>query len=135
MAASSPLITLDGTKSAIAPARITPSTICSTPAISTASRKAWNEPSAAICAATTAVKPAAGPLTLVCDLLIAPTRMPPTIPDRIPENNGAFEAKATPRQSGRATRNTTSPADRSAIRDWRGGSVRSLWMPYDVFAR
>ena len=29
------------------------------------------------------------------------------------DNNGAPDAKAIPKQSGRATRNTTSPADRS----------------------
>ena len=40
MAASNPLITLDGTKSAIDPARITPRTTCKTPARNTATRKA-----------------------------------------------------------------------------------------------
>ena len=61
-------------------------------------------------AKTTAAKPAAGPLTLVCDLLNKPTTMPPTIPEITPENRGAPDAKATPRHNGRATKNTTIPA-------------------------
>src|SRR6185312_9467623 len=60
--------------------------------------------------------PAAGPLTLVCDPLNIPTRMPPTIPDSNPENKGAPEASATPRHKGRATRNTTRPAVKSCGR-------------------
>jgi hypothetical protein len=63
-----------------------------------------------------AVELALGPLTLVCDLLRMPTRMPPTIPASKPENSGAVEAKATPMQSGRATRKTTNPAARSRER-------------------
>ena len=54
-----------------------------------------------------AVRPAAGPLTLVCDPLMAPTSNPPTIPARIPEISGAPEASATPKQSGSATKKTT----------------------------
>ncbi len=54
-------------------------------------------------------QPAAGPLTLVCDPLSIPTRMPPTIPASTPENSGALDARATPRHNGRATRNTTRP--------------------------
>ncbi len=73
-------------------------------------QKAWNEPSDAICAATTAVKPAAGPLTLDCDPLNKPTSIPPTTPAKIPDNNGAPDANATPRHKGRATKKTTRPA-------------------------
>ncbi len=43
--------------------------------------------------ATTAVRPAAGPLTLVFEPLKAPTIMPPTMPAKIPAYKGAFEAK------------------------------------------
>ena len=89
IAASRPLITLDGKKAAMNPARASPRPIWISPAMTTASRNAWNDPSDAIWAATTAVKPAAGPLTLVCDPLSIPTRMPPTIPASTPENNGA----------------------------------------------
>jgi hypothetical protein len=41
-----------------------------------------------------AVRPAAGPETLNCEVLKYPTTIPPTIPEIIPENNGAPEAKA-----------------------------------------
>ena len=60
-----------------------------------------------------AVRPAAGPLTLVFDPLRNPTNTPPMIPERIPEKSGAPEASAIPRQSGSATRNTVSPASKS----------------------
>ena len=58
----------------------------------------------------TAAKPAAGPLTLECDPLMAPTTMPPMIPASKPENRGAPDARAIPKQSGSATRNTTTLA-------------------------
>src|SRR5690606_503504 len=86
---------------------------CRAPARTTATRKASNEPRVAICAATTAVKPAAGPLTLVCEPLSTPTKIPPTMPAMRPAMGGALDASATPRQSGRATRKTTRPAMRS----------------------
>ena len=81
--------------------------------MTTASRNVSNDPSEMIWAATTAAKPAAGPLTLVCEPLKAPTRMPPTIPASNPENSGALDANATPKHRGNATRNTTNPAVRS----------------------
>ena len=62
---------------------------------------------------TMAARPAAGPLTLMCDPLIAPTTMPPMMPEMTPEMIGAPDASAMPRQSGMATRKTTSPAMRS----------------------
>lgn len=86
--------------------------ICSTPAIITASKNVSNDPSLPICAATMAVKPAAGPLTLVCEPLRTPTKMPPMIPATMPEKSGALDASATPRQSGSATRKTTRSAER-----------------------
>jgi len=113
IAASSPLITLDGKNADKAPALITPNAICRTPPISTANRNASKLPSDAICAATIAVNPAAGPETLVCEPLNIPTTMPPTIPAISPENSGAPDASAIPKQSGRATRKTIRPAIRS----------------------
>ena len=53
------------------------------------------------------MRPAAGPLTLVCEPLSDPTTIPPIIPASSPENNGASEANAIPKHSGSATKNTT----------------------------
>jgi hypothetical protein len=55
------------------------------------------------------VNPAAGPLTLSDDPLKDEITIPPTTPAMIPENNGAPDAKATPRHKGSATKNTTMP--------------------------
>src|SRR5690348_11723115 len=82
-------------------------------------------------AATTTVKPAAGPLTLRDAPLIIPTITPPTIPAMIPAIGGAPEPSAIPIQSGRATRNTTSEADRSAciepINFFTFSGLAALW--------
>ena len=56
---------------------------------------------------TIAANPAAGPLTPIFDPLIRPTIIPPTIPAIKPENKGAPLAKAIPKHSGKATKNTT----------------------------
>ncbi len=64
-------------------------------------------------AKTTADKPAAGPLTLVCDWLKKPTTIPPIIPEIIPDNKGAPLAKATPKHKGSATKKTTILAGKS----------------------
>ncbi|MNR67888.1 hypothetical protein D3C85_1921190 [compost metagenome] len=45
--------------------------------------------------------------------LSKPTIIPPTIPAIMPEIMGAPEAKAIPKHSGNATRNTTTPDRRS----------------------
>ncbi len=66
-------------------------------------------------AAHIAVKPAAGPLTLNSDLLINGMTIPPIIPAINPDTTGAFEARATPRQSGRATKKTA----KLALMSWR----------------
>ena len=67
-------------------------------------------------ASTIAVKPAAGPETLTCDWLKIPTTIPPMIPDTIADKSGAPLAKAIPRQSGSATRNTINPAGKSDLK-------------------
>jgi hypothetical protein len=56
---------------------------------------------------TIATKPAAGPLTPICDPLKSPTTIPPIAPANNPEINGAPDANAIPKQSGTATKNTT----------------------------
>ena len=42
--------------------------------------------------------------------------MPPTIPEIMPANNGAPEAKAIPKHKGKATKKTTKPAGKSSLR-------------------
>ena len=66
-------------------------------------------------ASTNAAKPAAGPLTLKREPLILPITIPPMIPEIMPEKNGAPEAKEIPKQSGKATKNTTTPAGISRL--------------------
>ena len=63
-------------------------------------------------AATTVVRPAAGPETDICELLINPITMPPIIPAIIPESGGAPEANAMPKHRGNATKKTTIPEGR-----------------------
>jgi hypothetical protein len=116
IAASRPFTTLEGKKEERNPPFNKPKMIWRTPASITATRKASNDPSSVICAATTAVKPAAGPATLVLEPLRTPTIRPPTIPAMIPAESGAFEAREIPKQRGKATRNTTSPAGMSLAR-------------------
>ena len=64
---------------------------------------------------TIIVKPAAGPETLSCDSLHKETSSPPIMPAFKPEKSGAPDAMAIPRHKGRATRNTTKPADISVF--------------------
>lgn len=66
-------------------------------------------------AATRVDKPAAGPETARAEPLMFETTRPPIMPDKRPAYKGAPEAKAIPRQRGRATRNTESPAGRSCL--------------------
>src|SRR6516162_5343761 len=65
---------------------------------------------------TMTASPAAGPLTLTWEPDNKLTSMPPKIPAIIPENSGAPEPKAMPRQRGRATKNVTIPAGPSCLR-------------------
>ena len=65
---------------------------------------------------TMAAKPAAGPLTPICEPLKAPTTIPPTIPAIRPENSGAPLAKAIPKHKGNATKNTTILAAKSFLK-------------------
>ena len=113
IAASSPLMTLEGKNAATDPMRANPNPTWMNPQTNNAARKFSNDPRLEISAKTIAVKPGDGPLTLSGDPLKMPTTIPPIIPPRIPANNGAPEATATPRLSGRATKKTTIPAMRS----------------------
>jgi hypothetical protein len=99
-----------GIKFPIPPAFKKPKSICSKPAKTTQAAKASKEPSVATELKTTAVKPAAGPLTLNGEPLKSVTTIPPIIPDNNPENKGALQARAMPMQRGRATKKTTMPA-------------------------
>lgn len=86
------------------------------PANTTASKKGSNPPSEPIAVTIIAVKPAAGPDTLICELDKNPTTIPPIIPEIIPEKSGAPLAKAMPKHRGKATKNTTRPAKRSVLK-------------------
>lgn len=92
-----------------------PKTTWNIPATITVNRNTLKSPKEIIDAATIVVKPAAGPDTAKGDPLIRETTKPPMMPDRIPEYSGAPEARAIPRQSGRATRNTERPAGKSYL--------------------
>jgi len=70
-------------------------------------------------AAHIAVRPAAGPLTLNSDLLNSETMIPPIIPEIIPEETGAPDAREIPKQSGSATKNTVMLALRSCLKKER----------------
>jgi hypothetical protein len=84
--------------------------------MNTAHKKRLKSPMDVIAPSTNAARPAAGPLTLRGELLSEPITMPPIIPDIIPLKKGAPEASAIPRQSGKATKNTTSPEGKSLLR-------------------
>ena len=87
MPANMPSITDTGIYSARLPARMKPSKSWMAPAIKPAHRNSSNEPSSVIAARIIAAKPAAGPETLICEVLSEPMT----------------------RHNGRATRKTTSP--------------------------
>jgi len=73
-------------------------------------------PKSVIAINTIAVNPAAGPDTLRCDLLKKPTTIPPTIPEIIPDSGGAPDAKEMPKHNGSATKKTTNPEAKSALK-------------------
>ena len=79
------------------------------PAINPAVKNNSKVPNSVIADTIIAVKPAAGPETLMFELLMNPTTIPPIIPEIIPDKGGAPEANAIPRQSGKATKKTTKP--------------------------
>ena len=116
MAVSIPLITAEGIKCVNPPKRKMPSSICSNPATATDKKKISIAPKSVMAAAQIAVSPAAGPLTLNCDLLISVTTTPPMIPASKPEYIGTPEASAMPKQSGNATKNTVILALKSCLR-------------------
>lgn len=86
------------------------------PAIKTAVKKTSKAPKSVIAVKTIAVNPAAGPETLIRELLKYPTIIPPTTPEIIPENKGAPEAIAIPKHKGNATKKTTKPDAKSDLR-------------------
>src|SRR5690606_36871835 len=69
---------------------------------------------------TITARPAAGPLTPRGEPLSEATIRPPTIPAIIPEKRGAPLARAIPKHSGNATRNTTILAGKSYLRFLNG---------------
>ena len=98
------------------PALRRPKSNCKTPAITTAERNRSKDPKVVIPDNTMAVNPAAGPVTLRLEPLKKPTKIPPITPVIMPEKSGAPLANAIPKQSGNATRKTTSPASRSVLK-------------------
>ena len=119
MAASIPLITAEGMKCVKPPSLNTPKRICNNPAIATERKNISIDPICVMAAAQIAVKPAAGPLTLSCELLIIDITSPPIIPANRPEYRGAPEASEIPRQSGKATKKTVMLALKSNLRNER----------------
>ena len=89
------------------PALSNPKTNWIIPPKTTAKRKFSKPPKVPIAVKTMAANPAAGPLTPMADPLKDPTTIPPIIPAIKPEKSGAPLAKAIPKQSGKATKNTT----------------------------
>ncbi len=83
------------------------------PERTTANKKDSKDPKVFIDEATIIVRPAAGPLTLIWDPDKEPIITPPIMPAITPENKGAPDAKAIPKQRGNATKKTTKLAGRS----------------------
>ena len=95
MAASIPLITVEGIKCVKPPNFKMPSSICKSPATATDRKKISTAPISVMATAQIAVSPVAGPLTLNSDLLSKVTTIPPIIPEIKPEYTGALEASVT----------------------------------------
>lgn len=76
--------------------------------------------------ATMAVNPAAGPETPTDEPEKIPTTIPPQIPAMSPENTGASLAKAIPRQSGTATKKTTTPAGMSCFQEEKNDFIKTV---------
>ena len=88
----------------------------SKPATMTERKKISIAPSSVMAAEHIAVRPAAGPLTLSSDLLSKEINMPPITPASSPEYTGTPDARDTPRQRGKATKNTVMLALKSCRR-------------------
>ena len=120
--ASIPLMTELGTSADSLPARSNPIANWIAPASTTAIRNgampAFMSPAPSLpsSSSTIEVRPAAGPDTDKGAFEMSGTRMPPQMPETMPETGGIPDAIAMPRHSGSATRNTTMPATES----WRG---------------
>ena len=72
------------------------------PAMRPAQRNSSNAPKLVIDSRTIAARPAAGPETLIFEVLKNPMTIPPTIPEITPESGGAPDARAIPKHSGSA---------------------------------
>src|SRR3990167_2928741 len=105
------------------------------PAITSANKKYSKPPNCAIPAMTSAIIPAAGPLTLKDDSLIKPTTIPPMIPARMPEKSGTPHASAIPKHKGIATNVTTTLAKKSFLRVLMFIFYKSYAMTYDTHCR
>lgn len=114
IAASIPLMTAVGTYFAILLVFARPRSTWIAPAMITARRNSDNH-NFPILVTTIATSPAAGPDTLRGELLKNHTTIPPIIPAISPLISGVPLATAIPKQSGNATRNTTSPEGRSCF--------------------
>ena len=116
---------------ATTPARMAPRTIWMPPAMTTASRKAEKLGKVCMARSTVATMAGVGPLTASCERLNKGTSRPPITPAISPAISGVPDAKATPRQSGIATRATTTAAGTSARRFLNGERLTlfSIWYP------
>ena len=117
MAASMPWMTLPGKYFPTMPARAMPSTNWAKPPMTTAKRKASN-PTSWMPSYTITASPAAGPDTPTWLPEMGATMMPPMMPAIKPAMGAAPEARAMPRQRGRATRKTTMEEGKSRPMCW-----------------
>jgi hypothetical protein len=76
------------------------------------------------------VRPAAGPETLMGEPLKAPTTTPPMTPAMMPDMGGAPEPRAIPRQSGNATKKTTTDAGKSFCNKDFIFTMQAVWQKY-----
>jgi hypothetical protein len=78
-------------------------------------RNKFSPPSRDTSISTMDVSPAAGPVTDSGERLMKGTIRPPATPATSPDTGGTPQAIAIPRQSGTATRKTTTPAITSCL--------------------
>ncbi len=113
MPASMPCTTAGGMAWANRDSRVSPKTICRTPAPAVISVVTC-QPKVLTSSATMTVRPAAGPETWSLEPPSRPATTAPTTAAMRPARIGAPEATAMPSERGTATRNTTIEAEKSA---------------------